>query len=72
MNAVQAHAVRAVANMFLDAVKEAGTIGAPGGVMYAAVMDKLSLSQFQQIMGTLERHGFVRREGDLYFHVRDL
>ena len=72
MNASQINAVRAVARMFLDTIKEAGPQGAPGGVMYAACTGRLSLSQFQQILGTLESRGYVRREGDLYFHVRDL
>jgi hypothetical protein len=72
MTPSQAAALRAVARMFLDAVKEGGKVGAPGGVMYAAVMDKLSLSQFQQIMDGLVAKGCLRRDGELYFYVKDL
>jgi hypothetical protein len=67
MTLEQIKALQAVAKMFIDAVKEAGSLGAPAGVMYAAVMGKLSLSQFEQIMSGLVRAGKLRKEGDLYF-----
>ena len=67
MTQTQIEALRAVASMFIDAVKEAGDMGAPGGVMYAAVMGKLSLHQFEQIMGGLVRAGKLRKKGELYF-----
>jgi hypothetical protein len=58
--------------MFIDAVKEGGSMGAPAGVMYAAVMDKMTLNQFQQVMSALEAMGKVRRTGVLYHFVADL
>jgi hypothetical protein len=67
MTLEQIKALQAAAKMFIDAVKEAGSLGAPAGVMYAAVMGKLSLSQFEQIMSGLVRAGKLRKEGDLYF-----
>ena len=67
MTLEQIRAVQQIAAMFIDAVKAAGELGAPSGVMYAAVMGKLSLSQYQQIMATLVRAGKLRQDGDLYF-----
>jgi hypothetical protein len=68
--------VRALVMMcqgFLDAIKEAGRdVGVPGGLLYAAIMDKISLAQFEQIMGALVSLGKVRRQGDLYFFVADM
>ncbi len=52
----------------IDAVKAAGPMGAPGGVIYAAMMAQgASLSQYQSIMGALVSVGKLRRQGDLYF-----
>lgn len=76
MTPQQVQAVRQLAKGFVETVKEAqdagGGIGVPGGIMYAALMDKLSLSQFEQIMGGLVKAGYLRKAGDCYFHVRDL
>jgi hypothetical protein len=58
--------------MFIDAVKDGGDHGAPAGVMYAAVCDKISLTQFEQIMDALVRMKKVRKRGDLYFWLADL
>lgn len=65
-------ALRLLLATFIDAVKAGGTIGAPAGVMYAAVCDKITLAQFNQIMGALVTAGKVRKQGDLYFYVADL
>lgn len=69
MTSDQLQALRAIAAIFIDAVRAAGPDGAPAGVMYAACMGKLSLSQFQQIMAGLVRAGKLRADGDLYFLV---
>src|ERR1700676_465190 len=68
----QIKAVREIASVFIEAVKAGGTLGAPAGVMYAAVMDKLTLNQFQSIMATLVRAGKVRQSGNLYHYIADL
>lgn len=57
---------------FVEAVKAGGKMGAPAGVMYSAVCDKISLSQFQQIMSALVAMGKVRKAGDLYHFVADV
>ena len=69
----QIMAVREVARAILDTVKEAGPCGAPGGVMYAALMGAgCSLSQFESIMGTLVRAGKLRKDGDCYHFLASL
>ncbi len=68
----QRQAILALFRMFVETVQEAGTMGAPGGVMYSAVMDKLTLDQFNQIMGALVQAGNLRRSGNLYFYVKGL
>jgi hypothetical protein len=35
-------------------------------------MGKVSLSQFETMMAVLVKGGHVRKQGDLYFWVRDL
>jgi hypothetical protein len=41
--------------------------GAPGGLMYAALMPYLSLAQFEAMMRLLVETGRVIRRGELYF-----
>jgi hypothetical protein len=49
-------------------VRAAGSLGAPGGVIYAALMGQgCTLSQFESLMAGLVRAGKLRRDGDLYF-----
>lgn len=63
-------ALRAILDAILEAVAAAGTTGAPGGVIYAALMAQgCSLSQYQTLMEGLVSVRRLRREGDLYFMV---
>lgn len=64
--------LRAVLCAFLDVVREAGTLGAPAGPVYAAVMGRMTLEQFEMIMGALVATGRVRRSGHVYHYVREL
>ena len=57
---------------FVEAVKAGGDLGAPAGVLYAAVLDKVSLEQFSTIMSALVAAGKVRKSGQRYFYVADL
>jgi hypothetical protein len=67
----QVQALRLVANAVIEAVKAGGTIGAPGGVMYAAMSAQgCTLDQFEQIMSGLCRAGILRRDGHCY-HLAD-
>ena len=66
----QVKALRAVLDAILEAVAEAGPTGAPGGVIYAALMAQgCSLSQYQSLMDGLVSVRRLRRQGDLYFIV---
>ena len=54
----QIAAVRHVADSIVEAVKVAGSLGAPGGTLYAALMGAgCTLDQFNQFMGALQRAG---------------
>jgi hypothetical protein len=64
----QIKAIRAVCDAVLDAVRAGGSLGAPGGVIYAALMGQgCTLSQFESPMAGLVRAGKLCRDGDLYF-----
>lgn len=53
----------------VDACKAAGPMGAPSGVIYAALMGHgISLNQYQQLMSGLVRVGKLRQDG-LMFHA---
>jgi hypothetical protein len=67
VNAVQFQALRALCDAIIETVGEAGTLGAPAGPMYAALMGQLSLHQFEQVMDGLVKAGKLRREGFVYF-----
>ena len=63
-------AVRQIADAVVESVRVAGDQGAPGGMLYAALMAHgASFSQYQSLMGALVRAGKVTRRGDLYFAV---
>ena len=70
--AEQARLLHLALQGILDAVKEGGDHGAPGGVLYSALMGKISLAQFEQIMNVLVRMKKVRKQGQLYFWLADL
>ena len=74
MTVQQMQAVRAIGKAIVESVKEADpVVGAPGGILYAALMASgCSLSQFQSIMDTLVRAGYLRQSGQCYHWVKDL
>jgi hypothetical protein len=64
----QIRALALVCSAILDAVREAGSTGAPGGVIYAGLMAAgCSLAQYEAMMGTLVRIGRLERRGEIYF-----
>jgi len=63
----QVAALRAVASAIIEAVRAAGPMGAPGGVIYAALMSNgCTLAQYESIMSAMVRSGNLTRHGDLY------
>jgi hypothetical protein len=59
-----------LAQAVLETVAEMGEQGAPGGVLYAALMVYgIGLETFESIMEGLVAVGKLRRSGDLYYAV---
>ena len=66
MNTKQTNAILAVTKAVVEACDQPYP-GAPGGVLYAALMSSgINLERFQQLMGTLERIRLVEKHGDCY------
>ena len=64
---VQKMVVRRIALAVLEAIDEAGPIGAPSGILYAALMGQgCTLQTFKQIMDPMEAIGYVELESDCY------
>jgi len=60
--------VKIVCDSIIQTVREAGTLGAPGGHLYAALMTYgFTFEQFATIMGSLVRIGKLERRGEVYF-----
>jgi len=66
----QMQAIRAIADAITESVKEAGELGAPSGIVYAALMTYgCTLNQYQQFISALVRTGKLRQEGDLLYAI---
>ena len=64
----QMKAIRMIADAIVDSVREAGSHGAPAGVLYAAMMAHgCSLENFEGLMSLLVQVGRFRKSGHLYF-----
>lgn len=64
---IDAEVLRVVEDGILDAISISGPMGAPGGVMYAALSASgFSLNTFNSIMHGMIAAGLIRRNGDLY------
>jgi len=58
----------ALCAIIVKAVKDMGTMGAPSGPMYAALMSTgMTLDQYQTIMDGLVAAGKLKRRGHVYF-----
>ena len=52
----------------VETIKESGPMGAPGGVLYAALMTRgFSLEEFEILMRVVVATGRVYKTGHLYF-----
>jgi len=57
-----------IALAVLETIKEVGSMGAPGGHIYAALMAQgITLEQYEQIMNVLVNSKLVRKVGHCYF-----
>ena len=64
----QRQAIMMLLSAIVDSVKMAGDHGAPGGVLYAALMAHgITLDQFESLMSALVSAGKMTRKGHLYF-----
>jgi hypothetical protein len=71
MTTEQINALRSIAAVIIDTVREADqlnpAIGAPAGHLYAGLMTAgCTLEQFEQIMGALVSTGKLSKDGDCY------
>ena len=65
--AEQTKALRAIGHAILESIAAAGSLGAPSGVLYSALMAHgCRLSQYQSIMAGLERAGLVSQSAHCY------
>ncbi len=53
----------------IEAVKAGGSMGVPAGHMYAMLMSKLSLEQFEKLMNLAVKSGMVRHVNHCYYYV---
>lgn len=68
LTASQASALRVIIDAVLSAVTAAGPSGAPGGVIYSALIGHgASFNQYTSLMHGLVSAGKLTREGDCYF-----
>jgi hypothetical protein len=68
MTIQQMQALKAIVESVVEAVKAAGPSGAPGGILYAALMAHgASQSQFESLMAGLVKAGKLTKQGHLYF-----
>ncbi len=57
MNATQTHAALECIKALADAIKSLGSV--PSGTLYAGLMGKLSLDQYNAMIGILTKSGLV-------------
>ena len=60
-----------MAAALLDTIRETGDLGAPAGHLYAAVMGRISIDQFEGIMATLTGLGKIRKSNHTYYAVHN-
>ena len=72
MNNQQIKALQSIARGIIESAN-LSPIGAPSGVIYSALMGHgASLNQFQSIMQTLVKHGFLTHDTECHtYHATD-
>lgn len=64
----QKQAALALVSAIIESVKAAGNQGAPGDILYAALMSQgCTLNQFNSLMAGIVNAGLLTKQGDLYF-----
>ena len=65
----QVRAAMAMTAAVTETIRECGADGAPGGVLYAALMANVTLEGFERMMELIVRTGLVRKSGQCYYWV---
>lgn len=60
-----AKVIAEVCSAFLDAISATGNAGVPSGYLYAQVCDIVPLHLYNELIGLLERGGFIENKGHL-------
>lgn len=55
-----------------ETIREMGSVGAPAGPMYAALMGRVSYQGFESIMRTIVNSGLAAKRGDVYYWTGDV
>ena len=63
----QVAAVAMIIGAIYDTIKEAGPMGAPSGVIYAALMGKIPLEMYQEIIRVMVANGKIRQVGHVLY-----
>ncbi len=65
----QTKAIAAIGTAIIDTVQDAGDLGVPGGLIYAAMQEKLGIPfhAFVDFMAAMVESGHITRRGELYF-----
>jgi hypothetical protein len=59
-------AIREIANIIEETAREAGALGVPSGVVYAALMGVgINLDTYQALLASMEQAGRIKLSGDL-------
>lgn len=59
----QVKALKALSDIILEAIKEAGPVGIPSGHLYAMLIDKISLDVYTMIISILKQGGRITESG---------
>ena len=71
LNPAQRRALGMIADAIIETIRDAGQLGAPGGVIYAALSAQgCTFNQYTSIMGALVSIGRVTMDGDCYVFVQ--
>ncbi len=70
MTSIQIKALRALASLIIESAIAAGDRGLISGHLYAVLMGKLSLDQYQQVMAGMVKAGMLTESGHVY-HATD-
>jgi len=69
MTAADEHALVLIACSVVETCRDMDPDGAPGGHLYAALMNRMNLHNFNDMMTRLVRMGLLEKRGDCYHYT---